>query len=108
MISARWADASDMSVLIFVRPSSSVDATRGDARAMITMRTRWSPSPQLFPHHELQPGPYLVDRAHLYVHQAQRQRHVADSVLAQIGRHTRRLLRPRYPYLRVRPHRRAD
>ena len=47
------------------------------------------------PVNEPQPGPDLVDRAHLVVHEPGRQAELADDAVAEIGRYPRRPLRPR-------------
>jgi len=51
-------------------------------------------SAKLFADDELQAGPNVVDRAHLDVNEAERQRDLADHVFRDIGGDLRRFLRP--------------
>src|SRR5436305_8646827 len=56
-----------------------------------------STSAQRLADDELQPGPHLVDGAHLHVDPAERQRVGADRVLGDVGGPPGGLLRPRHP-----------
>src|SRR5688572_28964899 len=62
-----------------------------------SVRMAGSSWPKFFAHDELQPGPHVIDGTDLDVDEAERQSHLSNDVLRDVGRHVRGLLRPRHP-----------
>src|SRR5687767_4868985 len=73
-------------------------------RALFLLRRRSI----LFADHQPQPGPRLVDRTNLVVHEPRRQRDTSNGVLDNVGWDTRRLFRPCDPQPTVLSHLRTQ